>query len=422
MATNKKNDTITNVTGRELDPHGRFDAKYNRPKRFLRTFFTKYFLPSIITAGLAVAAVVAFPIFSTAASLTAANLALVGAGTFAATSCAIGTGTLINNKLGARRRVKRALKKGGETQAALFDSLENEPRFKNGRMYYADNQRRPALKGRTFWRRRDELWQYLKQNRNNTSGRFTNRELVQRIIDNDDTKYVVDLVMLAAKKGYLGEEQKSYANNRANMKALKNLKYMTESEADELLSGMLGIENHMRTEGTNTYNIGPKTRKFRKSDTSLIQEMTEPAVEYGDMTKAQKDALRNALAQAEVEQKQREAMEQLERQQAEAERQRQDNLHASLDEHNAAAPAKTPTFTESLPLVGRMVERELASGEKVFEDAPSSLTSQIIDREQTPVDTTIAYNVPARVPATKTTKSKRKVELVSNLKPEDRVM
>ena len=197
---------------------------------------------------------------------------------------------------------------------------------------------------------------------------------------------------------------------------------MTESEADELLSGMLGIENHMRTEGTDTYNIGPKTRKSRKSNTSLIQEMTEPAVEHGDMTKAQEEALRNALAQAEVERKQREAMEQLARQQAEAERQRQLNLQASLDEHNATAPAKTATITETLPLVERMVEREISPDEKVFEDMSSSLTSQIIDREQTPVDTTIAYNVPARVPANKTTKSKRKVELVSNLKPEDRVM
>ncbi len=258
------------ISGHKLNPDGRMQPAYNRPKRFFRTLFRKVLLPSLITAGIVVGAFALIPALSTAVSLTFANAALIGAGTFAATSTLIGGGTLIHEKASARRRVKRALKKNIQLEAMNF--IQPETVLNNGNPVYA-NGLNPPRHGKGFWRRRNMLYQYLKQNRNcDPESPTSNQALVQRIIDGNETNKFIDLVVLAAKRGYLGDKSRDAVKNRENKQKLKNLRNLSESDADQLMEDVFGIENHFKTLGG--YQARPVKTSSRKS-TKTAPEMNE---------------------------------------------------------------------------------------------------------------------------------------------------
>ena len=278
------------VSGRGLDPTGRFNMKYNPVKRFFRRTLRNYFIPSLITAGMAVGVFLAFPIFSTALSLTVLNATLIGAGTFAGTAMLCGSASWIGGKLRARSKVKAALRRGGEAQARLFDFMQPETRLdSNGRYHSAP---RP-VHGMGFTHRCDLIMSYLRNNRNaSRDSRFSNIELAQRIIDGDNTRFLADLLVKGAQKGYFGSDAKAFARNRDNRKALKNLKYMTESEADDLLSNMFGVENHFATEGVDNYSTTrvsptPAATAEDLNDTKLLEQFLAANAGQAQTTKAE---------------------------------------------------------------------------------------------------------------------------------------
>lgn len=275
------------ISGHKLNPDGRMQPAYNRPKRFFRTLFRKVLLPSLITAGIVVGAFALIPALSTAVSLTFANAALIGAGTFAATSTLIGGGTLIHEKASARRRVKRALKKNIQLEAMNF--IQPETVLNNGNPVYA-NGLNPPRHGKGFWRRRNMLYQYLKQNRNcDPESPTSNQALVQRIIDGNETNKFIDLVVLAAKRGYLGDKSRDAVKNRENKQKLKNLRYLSESDADQLMEDVFGIENHFKTLGGSQGS--PVVTSSRKSKKSVQKD-------YGYVDEATIDAIRQQLTGA----------------------------------------------------------------------------------------------------------------------------
>lgn len=278
----------TEVTMHSLDvTEGKMKSKYNRPKRFLGALFKKILLPSLIVAGVAVGAFALIPALSTAVSLTFANAALIGAGTFAATSTLIGGGTIIHEKASARRRVKKALRKNLELEA--MDFIQPKTIMVNGRAQYA-NGINPPQRGKGFWRRRNMLYEFLKQNRHCCAeNACSNHALVQRIVDGHETSKFLDLVVLAAKRGYLGDRCRDAIKDKENKQKLKNLKYLSEPEADQLMEDVFGIENHFKTLGVSQGS--PVVTSSRKSKKSVQKDY-----EYDD--EASLDALRQQMTGA----------------------------------------------------------------------------------------------------------------------------